>query len=130
MQRNYKEILQAISFHKDFGKRNPIDIGIELGYSQQEVEEMIQIISEEIHKEEIFILKNDPEKNTNSQSDEDSSTYHFSYRDININSKEVRLYYDGKDINKRAADIIGLNESNVLFAELDDYLIYLDEEDC
>lgn len=42
----YNEILTAISEHKDFGKRNPIDIGIELGYPEEDIMEMIRGISE------------------------------------------------------------------------------------
>ena len=49
----YNEILTAISEHKDFGKRNPIDIGIELGYPEEDIMEMIRGISEEEIEEDI-----------------------------------------------------------------------------
>lgn len=47
----YNEILTAISKHKDFGKRNPIDIGIELGYPEEDIMEMIRGISEASEEE-------------------------------------------------------------------------------
>lgn len=47
----YNEILTAISEHKDFGKRNPIDIGIELGYPEEDIMEMIRGISEASEEE-------------------------------------------------------------------------------
>ena len=31
------EIMQRIRGHKDFGKRNPLAIGAELGYSKEEI---------------------------------------------------------------------------------------------
>ena len=39
----YKEIemMRKICTHKDFGKRNPVDIGIECGYSEDEVLQML-----------------------------------------------------------------------------------------
>lgn len=47
----YNEILTAISEHKDFGKRNPIDIGVELGYPEEDIMEMIRRISEASEEE-------------------------------------------------------------------------------
>lgn len=47
----YNEILAAISEHKDFGKRNPIDIGVELGYPEEDIMEMIRRISEASEEE-------------------------------------------------------------------------------
>lgn len=47
----YNEILTSISKHKDFGKRNPIDIGIELGYPEEDIMEMIRGLSEESEEE-------------------------------------------------------------------------------
>lgn len=37
----YESILQEIRSHQDFGKRNPVDIGIECGYSEDDVMGMI-----------------------------------------------------------------------------------------
>ena len=37
----YKERMRKICTHKDFGKRNPVDIGIECGYSEDEVLQML-----------------------------------------------------------------------------------------
>ncbi|MFR8536431.1 MAG: hypothetical protein ACLVD1_08020 [Lacrimispora saccharolytica] len=33
----YNDILEFIQYHKDFGKKNPVDIGVELGYSEEQV---------------------------------------------------------------------------------------------
>ena len=92
MQIDYKEIMQAIYSHKDFGKKNPIDIGNELGYSQQEVEEMIRIISGGIHEDGLIILQNDSEK-SNSQSGEDLSLDHISSRNT---VEESNLFHNEK----------------------------------
>ena len=32
-----EQMMRAITEHKDFGKRNPVDIGIECGYSEKEL---------------------------------------------------------------------------------------------
>ena len=37
-----KKMLQKICAHKDFGKRNPVDIGIDCGYSENEVLRMLR----------------------------------------------------------------------------------------
>lgn len=42
----FKEMMRKISDHKDFGKRNPVDIGIECGYSEDEVLQMLQQLAE------------------------------------------------------------------------------------
>ena len=40
----YHEMMEEISHHKDFGKRNPVDIGIECGYSEADIMCMIQML--------------------------------------------------------------------------------------
>ena len=40
------EIMRKIICHKDFGKRNPVDIGIECGYSEGDVMEMLRKLEE------------------------------------------------------------------------------------
>ena len=45
MLKKYEEMMNEISSHKDFGKRNPVDIGIELGYSPENIEKMIEQLS-------------------------------------------------------------------------------------
>lgn len=47
-----KEMMNQICNHKDFGKRNPVDIGIECGYAEKDILEMIQKISDEQESEE------------------------------------------------------------------------------
>ncbi|MBM6753048.1 hypothetical protein H6A65_16430 [Mediterraneibacter glycyrrhizinilyticus] len=101
MRQQYEKIMQDISRHKDFGQRNPVDIGIELGYPEQAIVEMFQFISE---KELIA----ETQKKTNQDKKE---------RQI------IRLYYDGKDICKKCADMIGIKK----YIELDNYLVYSDE---
>lgn len=41
-----QKILSTIIHHADFGKKNPVDIGIECGYSEKELLDMIQKISD------------------------------------------------------------------------------------
>lgn len=40
-----EQMMRAITEHKDFGKRNPVDIGIECGYSEKEILDMMEKIS-------------------------------------------------------------------------------------
>lgn len=40
----YMNIMKAISEHKDFGKRNPVDIGIDCGYTEEDVLGMIEML--------------------------------------------------------------------------------------
>ena len=47
-----EQMMRAITEHKDFGKRNPVDIGIECGYSEKELLDMIEKISVEQEIEE------------------------------------------------------------------------------
>lgn len=42
-----EQMMRAITEHKDFGKRNPVDIGIECGYSEKELLDMMEKICEE-----------------------------------------------------------------------------------
>lgn len=42
----YKEMMQKICTHKDFGKRNPVDIGIDCGYSEDDVLQMLRKLEE------------------------------------------------------------------------------------
>ena len=43
-QNDYQAMLKTISAHKDFGKRNPVDIGIECGYTEEDVLGMIEML--------------------------------------------------------------------------------------
>ncbi len=40
----YMNIMKAISEHEDFGKRNPVDIGIDCGYTEEDVLGMIEML--------------------------------------------------------------------------------------
>lgn len=40
----YQNMMEEIGGHEDFGKRNPVDIGIDCGYSEEDVMEMIRMI--------------------------------------------------------------------------------------
>lgn len=40
----YMGIIKTISEHADFGKRNPVDIGIDCGYTEEDVLEMIEML--------------------------------------------------------------------------------------
>lgn len=42
----YDQMIKEISEHKDFGKRNPVDIGVECGYSEEEVMKLLQSFSQ------------------------------------------------------------------------------------
>lgn len=43
----FKTVLNEIARHKDYGERNPVDIGIECGYSEEELKELVQWVQEE-----------------------------------------------------------------------------------
>ena len=40
----YEKMMEEIGTHPDFGKRNPVDIGIECGYSEDDVMGMIHFL--------------------------------------------------------------------------------------
>ena len=40
----YMSIIKTISEHEDFGKRNPVDIGIDCGYTEEDVLGMIEML--------------------------------------------------------------------------------------
>ena len=42
----YNEMMKSICTHKDSGKRNPVDIGVECGYSEEEVMKLLQSFSQ------------------------------------------------------------------------------------
>ena len=48
----YMTMFKEILAHKDFGKRNPVDIGIERGYAEKEVLKMLQMLKESQNEEE------------------------------------------------------------------------------
>lgn len=48
----YDEIMKEICNHKDFGKRNPVDIGMECGYGEDEVLKMLNYLSEKVESSE------------------------------------------------------------------------------
>lgn len=48
----YDQMIKEISEHKDFGKRNPVDIGMECGYPEEDVLEMLKMLSEKVDKKE------------------------------------------------------------------------------
>ena len=50
VRERFEDMLLEIASDKSFGKRNPIDIGIDLGYSEQEVQSMLEFIQEEIER--------------------------------------------------------------------------------
>ncbi len=50
MKAYYRQILEDIANHEDFGKRNPVDIGNECGYPEEDVLEMIKIVQSEEEK--------------------------------------------------------------------------------
>lgn len=60
-QDKYREILQKVMGHKDFGTRNPLDIGMELGYTQDEIFRVLSIQGTEDsvqEQKEYFVLHN------------------------------------------------------------------------
>lgn len=46
IQTYYARMMNEISKHKDFGKRNPVDIGVECGYGEEDVLKMVKLLSE------------------------------------------------------------------------------------
>ena len=59
--KKYQNILQKIMKHKDYTKRNPLDIGMELGYTQEDIFEALsiqEIEEDEKEQKEYFVLQN------------------------------------------------------------------------
>lgn len=59
IQTYYARMMNEISKHKDFGKRNPVDIGVECGYGEEDVLEMFNYLAE---RSEISDGELDPQK--------------------------------------------------------------------
>lgn len=49
----YEKVMKEIAGHPDFGKRNPVDIGMECGYPEQDVLEMIQFLYDVKGKQQV-----------------------------------------------------------------------------
>lgn len=78
----YQNMMEEIGNHKDFGKRNPIDIGIDCGYSEEEVMGMIQMCQNTV------------------QVDGEAETYYFMLR------KQKKRYIVSVNINDWKMDIV------------------------
>ena len=50
-------MMKEISEHKDFGRKNPVDIGTECGYTEEDVLDMIHMLQQKKEKGEIYDLK-------------------------------------------------------------------------
>lgn len=81
----YMNMMKAISEHKDFGKRNPVDIGIDCGFTETEVLELIEMLQEGL------ITESDQEV----EADKQREKYYFLIQDnivsVNIKSWNVEL---------------------------------------
>ena len=44
----YLAMMKEISEHKDFGRKNPVDIGTECGYTEEDVLDMIHMLQQKI----------------------------------------------------------------------------------
>ena len=50
----YLAMMKEISEHKDFGRKNPVDIGTECGYTEEDVLDMIHMLQQKKEKGEIY----------------------------------------------------------------------------
>ena len=93
-------MLKAISAHKDFGKRNPVDIGIECGYTKEDVLDMIQMIQSK---------KNSVQENESSTKEDknDREEYYFLFH----RGSEEDAYIVSLDINNWSTKIVKVIES-------------------
>ncbi len=99
-QNDYQAMLKAISAHKDFGKRNPVDIGIECGYTKEDVLDMIQMIQSK---------KNSVQENESSTKEDknDREEYYFLFH----RGSEEDAYIVSLDINNWSTKIVKVIES-------------------
>lgn len=60
----YKDMLEKLAQHEDAGKRNPVDIAIELGYSEEEVKEAFEYLQQKmkVEEEKEQVAENDDEE--------------------------------------------------------------------
>lgn len=77
----YMNIMKAISEHKDFGKRNPVDIGRDCGFTEAEVLELIEMLQ----KGQIT------ESNQEAETDKQREKYYFLIQD-NIVSVDIKSW--------------------------------------
>ena len=92
---DYQAMLKTISAHKDFGKRNPVDIGIECGYTKEDVLDMIQMIKSK---------KNSVQENESSTKEDknDREEYYFLFH----RGSEEDAYIVSLDINNWSTKIV------------------------
>lgn len=77
----YQNMMEEIGSHEDFGKRNPVDIGIDCGYSEDDIMKMIQMCQNRV------------------QDDGEAEIYYFMLRrqeeryivSVNINNWKVEI---------------------------------------
>lgn len=60
----YEEMLEKLAQHEDTGKRNPVDIAIDLGYSEEEVKEAFEYLQHKmkVEEEKEQVAENDDEE--------------------------------------------------------------------
>lgn len=94
-QNDFQAMLKTISAHKDFGKRNPVDIGIECGYTKEDVLDMIQMIQSK---------KNSVQENESSIKEDknDREEYYFLFH----RGYEKDAYIVSLDINNWSTKIV------------------------
>lgn len=68
----YQTIMEKIVLHKDFGIRNPVDIGVECGYSEEAVLKMLKKLSEKVEAKE---------KNNNLETEQNKYYFLFSRKE-------------------------------------------------
>lgn len=90
----YDLMIKEISEHKDFGKRNPVDIGVECGYSEKVVLEMLKKLSEKAE---------DKEKNNNLEAEQ---------KEKGGLKRKKRLYYFFIRKDKKGKYIVSVNRDN------------------
>lgn len=89
IQTYYSRMMNEISKHKDFGKRNPVDIGVECGYAEDDVIAMIKWIA----------------ANADNGSSEDTGNYYFFVRkdkgafivSVDVNTWKVKVVKQVED---------------------------------
>ena len=99
----YQNMMEEIGNHEDFGKRNPVDIGIDCGYSEEDVTEMIQMCQSEVQDE----VKN------KIQNDKEAEIYYFMLRkqelryivSVNINNWKIEVV---KELGKANVSRFGI----------------------
>lgn len=84
----YEKMMEEIAAHPDFRKRNPVDIGVECGYQEEAVMEMMCFLQGNKDEQGALVGQSTKKKTESRQKEERDKYYFLQKRHINIPVEE------------------------------------------